>query len=254
MTFQKQITYPSDTDTLDALKARVLKDINCVQVGEIQGFNSANQTATVKLTLKTIIRVELDGTKVVKEKPVLAEVPVVILSGGNSYLTLPITTGDTCLVLFNDRDFDEWVLAGGIQIPSTNRTHDLSDAIAIVGIRNLQNVIDDYEANKVKLKYNDDNFITIEAGQIISNTPLTKMTVDANVGNNLNVGNEIIAGTVVKTPALQVGVVGGSGSVDCSAVIATGDVSGATLTAGNGATGTFTNSVIVEDGIVVGGT
>ncbi len=259
MGWQKQITYPDDTDLLSSLKDRVLKEINCVQVGEIQAFNPSNQTATVRLTLKTVVSVSIDGTRTITEKPILAEVPVVILSGGSSYLTLPISAGDTCLVLFNDRDFDEWIISGGLQIPATGRTHDLSDAIAIVGIRTLQNVIDDYEANKVKLKFNDSNFMTIAGGQITLNTPLTQMTNDGQVvnnlavGNNETVGNNITAGGIVTASAFATsGSGGGGGSVTCASVNASGDVSGATLTAGNGATGTF-NIVTVVNGIVTGG-
>jgi hypothetical protein len=53
---------------------------------------------------------------------------------------MPIQSGDTCLVLFCDRDLDNWFESGQITTLNSNRVHDLSDGVALVGIRHKQNV------------------------------------------------------------------------------------------------------------------
>jgi hypothetical protein len=75
------------------------------------------------------------------------------LSGGQSFISLPITTGDTCLILFNDRDIDTWWYSGESNVPPSGRAHSLSDAIVLVGVRN--------QANAIELP---SNTVTIEGG------------------------------------------------------------------------------------------
>jgi len=76
--------------------------------------------------------------------PPLIDVPVLVLGGGNGAITFPIQQGDECIILFNDRELDNWFQNGGVQTYSTSRTHDLSDGIALVGLRSLPNVLNNY--------------------------------------------------------------------------------------------------------------
>jgi hypothetical protein len=57
-----------------------------------------------------------------------------VLQGGGAYIDMPVTPGDFCIVLFNDRDIDTWWSTANMADPATNRKHDLSDGIAIVGL------------------------------------------------------------------------------------------------------------------------
>lgn len=133
-----------DLLTLLDQKSRMVKsEINCVQIGTVQSFDPTTQTASVSINLSRIV----DGS--VKAYPVLAQVPVIILQGGLGALTFPIASGDPCLVFFCDRNIDSWVTTGLVSAPESERVHDLSDGIALVGIRSPLNLITSYLSNGV---------------------------------------------------------------------------------------------------------
>lgn len=124
--------------------------INCVQVGTIQNFDPDKQRASVSLNFFRIVE------KTVKPYPIMVDVPVVVLTGGAGALTFPINAGDQCLVFFCDRNMDSWAVTGLLSPPESERVHDLSDGIALVGIRPIQNPILSYESNGVHLYHGDD--------------------------------------------------------------------------------------------------
>jgi hypothetical protein len=198
---------------LDVFGRALKKDINCCNIGTVEQFYPETQTADVRFALTQVRNVNPDGTKILEERPVLLKVPVLMLYGGGSYLTFPIAPGDDCLLFFNDRQFDNWFVNGGIQIPNSSRTHDLSDGFAFVGIKNLQNSISNYLANGIRLAYDGNTKIDLTEGAINSLASLWTHTGD---------------------------------------MIITGSLQAAEAHIDNGATGTF-DVVTVVDGIVTGG-
>jgi hypothetical protein len=79
-----------------------------------------------------IRRLAEDDTSV--EYPVLVDCPYFVLQGGGAYIDMPISAGDYCLVLFNDRDIDNWWSTANVADPASTRKHSFSDAIALVGL------------------------------------------------------------------------------------------------------------------------
>lgn len=219
---------PKLRDIFDAFKSEIAKEINCILPGIIQGFDMANQTATIQIAVKKILNVALDGTQTYAQYPVLQEVPVMILTGGSGHLTFPIAAGDSCIVLFNDRDIENWFLTGQASVPNSGRLHDKSDAFAIVGIRHSQNAIQSYFSG-------------------------TQLQHDENTKIEFTAGNIKITGNVEVTGSLQVDGIesGESGTLNLNSNLV--QSSGKSIHAGNGANGTFSN-VTVVDGIVISGT
>ena len=125
-------TDPTMTDLILEAKRDVRYSINCVQIGTIQSYARATNMASVSVNFK---RKLADGT--LSDYPVLADCPVFNPSGGGACLTFPIAKGDQCLILFNDRNIDNWYLKGEVKEPATSRCHDIADGIVLVGIRNL---------------------------------------------------------------------------------------------------------------------
>lgn len=190
----QQSTQPDWIDVLDTLKQDILKSINCVQIGEIQEFNAADQTASVQLVIKQVIDVDYQGVERFQDISLLLEVPVLFLGNDTSYLTIPPKAGDTCIVLFNDRDLENWYFNGGQSAPKTYRKHDFTDAMAIVGLKNQQNKIQTFFENGPRLQFNDSNKIEWTDGQITSTTPLLLQEGDFQVnGDSLLNGNAITA-------------------------------------------------------------
>ena len=191
------------------------------------------------LLIKAITDESPSGIKTYTERPLLLQVPVVTLFGGGSFLSMPITAGDTCILFFNDRDMENFIMDGGVGIPNSNRTHDISDAIAIVGIRDFQHSIAAYLTNGIRLQFASNSKIDITNNAINSLAALFTHTGDARITGNLTVvGNLDVQGTGGTDTA----------TIGCNLTQTAGKV----LKAGNGATGTF-NIVTVQNGIVTGG-
>lgn len=142
---QAPVITPDLSAFLDLKIRDMLSSLNCHQVGTVQSFNALKQTATVSLNMKLSVAGEI------KSYPLLVDVPVFVLGGGNRVVTIPIRNGDTCLVLFNDRDVDNWFSTGIPSVPSSGRLHDLSDGLALVGFRSLANPVVNYSTTDVEV-------------------------------------------------------------------------------------------------------
>ena len=150
---------PSDPTLMDVLnlhKKNILQGLNCHAIATVQSFDSTKQTltATVNYT-KTYFELDTVTKQYVPTQvnyPLLVDCPVVILSGGTCALTFPISQGDECLILFNDRDMDNWFASGSTTGPvATARLHSFSDAIALVGLNSTPNVIQNYDTTRAVL-------------------------------------------------------------------------------------------------------
>jgi hypothetical protein len=69
------------------------------------------------------------------EMPTLGKVPVQFAAGGGFTITHPIKKGDEGIAVFSARNIDQWWDKGGVQPQGYLRTHNLSDAMYIPGIR-----------------------------------------------------------------------------------------------------------------------
>ena len=157
-------TDPALTDVLFQLKRDLSLSINCCQIGTIQSYNAAKNSAKVSINFKRQM-----NTGEVLNYPVLEDCPVFILSGGNSFVSCPIVAGDECLVLFNDRNFDNWWVTGLSSVPADSRAHSIADGIVLVGINSLGNVVAtpanslciNGGSKKVSIKNSSKNLLTI---------------------------------------------------------------------------------------------
>lgn len=168
----KTVADPSLADLLNLWKKGTMLDLNCHALATVQSFDPTNQTVTATVNYKkTFQQRQPDGTyvAVLRDYPLLIDCPAIILQGGAGALTFPIAQGDSCLILFNDRDMDNWLHGGQVMEPATQRLHSFSDGIALVGLRSFNRALADYDSERVVLK-NDEASIAIGAELIqISN-------------------------------------------------------------------------------------
>lgn len=161
---------PSLKDLLDFFARDIKLSMNCHHIGTIESFDSLTQTATASINyVKTFLQIgspeasqggqqSVGDTSITnKEYPVLVSCPVICLGGGSGALTFPIQEGDECLVLFNDRDMDNWFAGSNNAAPATTRLHSYSDAIILVGLRSMSNVILDYDTDAVALRMGENS-------------------------------------------------------------------------------------------------
>lgn len=166
--FNIPIEEPTLMDLLNQVKADIFRTLNCHALATVKSFNSTDQTVEATIDYcRTRFERNRAGQYVPKyvNYPTLIDVPVISLCGGDGGLTFPITAGDKCLILFNDRDISNWFAEQTPGGPNASaRMHSLSDGIALVGL----NSIGTYVTNKVKL-FKGDTQITLGTKINISN-------------------------------------------------------------------------------------
>ncbi len=175
---------PSLFDLLNLHKKEVNLDLNCHHVGTIQSFNPANQTASATINYqKTNYERSTSGVyePVLTNYPLAIDCPIICLGGGPGSLTFPISKGDECLVLFNDRELSNWFQGAGGGSVATARLHSFADGIIIVGIRSLANVLTNYPSDRVAIKYGTTTIAATATQVQIANA------ADGNLGASMTV-------------------------------------------------------------------
>ena len=145
---------PSLLDILNAQREEIFSSLNCHAIGKIEEFNHLEQTAKVSIEYQRSVE-NMPSTKSRVEYPVLLEIPVIVLGGGNGSIRFPIKSGDNCIVLFNDRDIDGWLTTGSKGPLASDRKHSFSDGIALVGIRSMADNFDDYDPDRTELVHSE---------------------------------------------------------------------------------------------------
>jgi len=208
---------PDLTQTLQAALNKFGTELNCVRIGIVQKFYADSQTVKVQIASKKVLSKNSDGTQTVREyAPIFAKVCYC-----NPFITNPLQAGDEVVLLFNDREMETWFINGQSNLEKYPRMHDLTDCIAIAGIRSLPKMIQ-ILTDALHLFYGNSD-IQLKTSEININTTNLNITADtANTGN----------------------------------ITATGVISAPTLNATAAATGTFTTAdsktVTVTNGIITG--
>lgn len=155
---------------LDKVKDNISAYTNCIKVGQVESFNPTNQTVSVTIQHKQS-RTDVYGNRVLFDYPVLKDLPVVVLGGGGSHITFPISKGDQCLVLFNDYEIDQWWTSKEPRPSEFRREHDISDGFALVGVHSLVDLIQGY-SNYLDLHYSDTSNIIIGETVEVNNSDI----------------------------------------------------------------------------------
>lgn len=124
-----------------------LKNLHTCMPGIIAAFDPVTQTASVQPAIKRIFT-----EKGSVNLPLCVDVPVQFPGGGGFFLTFPVAAGDECILYFSERCIDFWHVNGGTQLPAEYRLHDLSDAIAAVGLNSQPNKISAFSDTDTELR------------------------------------------------------------------------------------------------------
>lgn len=147
---------PSLRDVLLQLKQEIMTDFFCHGIATIQSFDADAQTVQATMNYKRTYYQQDPQTgnriPVLQDYPLIIDCPAVVLGGGTTSLTFPIAQGDECLILFNDRDIDNWFEGSTSSGVKTPRLHSFADAIALVGLRNSQRVLTGYDTARAVLQ------------------------------------------------------------------------------------------------------
>jgi hypothetical protein len=165
--------------------------------GHIVSYNPVTMTASVQIGIQAMHE-QIDGTiQAVTIMPV-ADVPVHFPAGGGHTMTFPVRPGDECLVIFSERNIDNWFARGGVQQPGDYRMHDLNDCFVLVGTRSQPNVLSNVSNDTVQLRSDDGNtFVEVDGvGGNLRMKCQNEITLDAptvHVTGQINCDSEVIA-------------------------------------------------------------
>lgn len=179
----------NQADLLKALMRNVSYSLRVALPGVIVSFNAETQTASIDLAIQD--RIVLNNQSQYMQIPRLLDVPIVLPRAGGFTLTMPVTAGDECLVVFADMCINTWFTNGAIANPKGGylgqkherpRRHNFSDAFAIVGTWNQKRILTDYSTEAVQLR-SDDGSTVIEVGSDEVTITATTVTVNATTAN-----------------------------------------------------------------------
>ena len=110
-----------------------LSNVHTVTIAKVTTVNGTT------IDCQPVINRVVDGKSV--QLPEFIEVPPIFMQGGGSYIALPVSVGDYCVLLFTERCYDRWYDGQDFQSPLELRMHDYSDGLAIVGIKPMAGAI-----------------------------------------------------------------------------------------------------------------
>jgi hypothetical protein len=222
--FNRQKPHYTLKSVLDLFGRTLMIDFNCHAVATVKKFYPSNQTIDASINYTKTFLVpnpkasptspEPNYIQQIINYPPLAGIPIIVMGGGGSHLTFPISPGDECLVLFNDRDISNWLATGQTVQPASTSLHSFSDGIALIGLNSFVNSIENYDSDRA--------LITNGNARVGINTVTNKCSIinDTSTLNNAlqTLINGILALTAGGNPVVDV-----SGDIG-SAAIQLGDL------------------------------
>lgn len=145
---------PNLEDVFEIVKEYTMAFINCSRIGRIRSFNPENCTAYIDI-------MELIPNNGNNEIPsILADVPVIFYGSRNARITPPDIEGSNCLLIFQDRNIDNFLTTGEQYEPDNDRTHSYADCVALLTLNSYIDKPVMYDANALTL-YNGTQFAKI---------------------------------------------------------------------------------------------
>lgn len=147
-------TTPSP-EAMETLIRRIIKGTYTHLPALITSFNPVTQIAKVIPVVQATKNI--DNKISFENLPELIEVPVLFCHGKSKgfSMTYPVDLGDECLLSFSMKGFDNWHDTGEISRavePIASRSHNISDAIAFVGLSSRPNVIQNFQNDCIEIR------------------------------------------------------------------------------------------------------
>ena len=114
----------NDGELYKRMMQKTNEGLRVAMPARIEAYNPLTSIADV---LVSIPHLRGDGSTL--DTPIIAEVPVLWMRGGDSSITFPLSRGDQGLVIFCDYDIAKWATALDESAPQSLRRHNLTDAV-----------------------------------------------------------------------------------------------------------------------------
>ena len=100
--------------------------------GTVRTFDPTTNTAMIQPAVKHAVPTE-DGDRVFEDLPELPNVPVVFPRAGGFVMRMPLSPGDSVLLVYLDQSHSEWRESGQTSEPEDARRHSIGHVVAIPG-------------------------------------------------------------------------------------------------------------------------
>ena len=202
----------------------LLSNLHTITIAKITGVSDTTISCT-PVTNRVV-----DGVSI--KLPEFTKVPVFNFKGGESSISMPVSVGDYCMLLFVERCFDSWYQGQDFVAPPSLRMHDYSDGFALVGVDPLASAISipnvmtfdgdaDQHGDYTHIGSTDQDGDLTVTGDV-------DITGDYDQTGDLTlIGNMTITGNVIINGALTVnGVISGQGfsGIDGAPMETSGDI------------------------------
>ena len=121
---------PPDVFILEQTIRRILLSVHTAMPGIVHKWNADDGTADVQPSL---MYEPMNSPP--KAYPVIPHVPVVFYGPANGWLRFPVNVGDPVELHFQERAIAAWFASGAVTNPEDDRLFQMTDAIAIPGLR-----------------------------------------------------------------------------------------------------------------------
>ncbi|OZN49352.1 Gp138 family membrane-puncturing spike protein [Gallibacterium anatis] len=195
-----------------------LSDINVALPGKVIAYDANSVRATVQ---PSIAKRLANGDQL--NAPQIVNVPVIFptadINGALAQITLPVKSGDGCLLIFAHRSLENW-LNGSKDAPDDPRMFDLSDAFCVMGGNSRSPAADPVN---LCIQYGSGTIKIEPSGNIVINSPDVAVTtqnftvtsptstfngnvvVNGGISTKGDGGDVSISGTIKATDDVQAG-------------------------------------------------
>lgn len=125
---------PDWADVLHAWLEQERHDLHTAMPGRIHAVDWTHGTVDVEPVVRHAVP-QSDGSMAYEDLPILPSVPLVMPRSGNWFVSIPVSIGDTVLVVFCESAIGQWRIGDGSpQYPGDLARNSLSHAVAIPGL------------------------------------------------------------------------------------------------------------------------
>ena len=180
-------------DELNAIREmidRAIREVCTCVPGNITAFSPGPPArVTVQPALK--MQTYLNGVVGYKDYPPVINVPLCLPFASTSgfALTLPISPGDPCLLIFSQKEIANWVDFGGIQPPNNTISslhHHLSHAFAILAPTIGPGAIGEWDLDGLTIRNRDKTqFVRVRDADVIATAGSSILTLNKDGSGSL---------------------------------------------------------------------
>jgi len=114
------------------LDARIA-DVHTALPAKVISYDATNQVADVQPLVKDVYE-DAAGVLRTRSYPTIPSVPVAFLRGGGYFVSLPLSEGDTGMLIFCELPIDRWRSTGQESHPVNARRHGVGNAVFYPGV------------------------------------------------------------------------------------------------------------------------